>query len=88
MPSDGTWPAEPIENGNHARKAARDRGPSASAVSWRVVPPRLGSRKQGRHPLRVSSPEIRSGVLERETGFEPATFCLGSPDLVSAVARA
>jgi hypothetical protein len=23
--------------------------------------------------------------MERETGFEPATFCLGSPDLVSAV---
>jgi hypothetical protein len=23
---------------------------------------------------------------ERETGFEPATFCLGSPDLVSVVA--
>ena len=26
--------------------------------------------------------------MERKTGFEPATFCLGSPDLVSAVARA
>ena len=26
--------------------------------------------------------------LERETGLEPATFCLGSVELVSAVARA
>jgi hypothetical protein len=26
--------------------------------------------------------------VERETGFEPATFCLGSPELVSVVARA
>ena len=26
-------------------------------------------------------------MLERETGFEPATICLGSPDVVSPVAR-
>jgi len=26
------------------------------------------------------------GQVERETGFEPATFCLGSPELVSVVA--
>jgi hypothetical protein len=26
--------------------------------------------------------------LERETGFEPATFCLGSPGLASVVAPA
>jgi hypothetical protein len=32
--------------------------------------------------------ENASGALERETGFEPATFCLGSPELVSVVARA
>ena len=32
------------------------------------------------------TPETKAEVLERETGFEPATFCLGSPELVSAVA--
>ena len=29
---------------------------------------------------------IKSRELERETRFEPATFCLGSPELVSVVA--
>jgi hypothetical protein len=27
-----------------------------------------------------------TGKVERETGFEPATFCLGSPGVVSVVA--
>jgi len=31
---------------------------------------------------------IRTKKVERETGFEPATFCLGSLPLVSVVARA
>jgi len=30
--------------------------------------------------------EIVGEKVERETGFEPATFCLGSPKAVSAVA--
>jgi hypothetical protein len=33
--------------------------------------------------LRAARPD---GEVERETGLEPATFCLGSPELVSAVA--
>jgi len=37
----------------------------------------------GRQPGAFVSSE---GEVELETGFEPATFCLGSPDLVSVVA--
>jgi hypothetical protein len=46
-----------------------------------------GPRNEEGHPLGCL-PEITAEMLERETGFEPATFCLGSPDLVSVVARA
>ena len=87
MPSDGTWPAELIENANHARKAApiagHQRQPSLGALYHRGWGP--GTR-EGTHSGCL--PEIRFEMLERETGLEPATSCLGSPDLVSAVARA
>jgi hypothetical protein len=38
-----------------------------------------------RHPVR-RPPEIRTEILERETGFEPAIVCVGSPELVSVAA--
>ena len=37
-----------------------------------------GAQKRGKTPTWGCLPEIRAVTVERETGFEPATFCLGT----------
>ena len=62
-------------------------GIAASVASW--------TARTRANPAQESRTTPSEGVVlsvncdvERETGFEPATFCLGSTNLVSALARA
>src|SRR5450759_5827002 len=78
------------------REAAHLRPSSIGSHAVRAIPTGTGSlalraelEQGGRAGDGIPAGAIllRRQSVERETGFEPATFCLGSPDLVSAVAE-
>jgi SAM-dependent methyltransferase len=65
--------------------------PGGRALIWDIRAGVVPLHRRQPDPLdKVASSPLRlasgTGMLERETGFEPATFCLGSPELVSVVA--
>jgi hypothetical protein len=69
--------AQQIQRAEATRIAGRERpGPQARPrAAADVLSGRC--RSERRHPVGVS-PRVRKREVERETGFEPATFCLGS----------
>ena len=57
---------------------ARPEAVVAAINDWRALP-RAHGTPETREDTRLGClPEIRTEMLERETGFEPATFSLGS----------